>query len=224
VRALLAIGYEVHAHNIRLAEAEAQVVSRLAGGVSWTGPATKLERLFDQAPRLDRLHIAAHAELDRMNPMATALVIGPGEVLTGDAILERMRLTNTQVTLSTCTSGLSRILPGDELFGIPRALLYAGASSVVCTLWETADYVSLLVMERFYQATERGTTAATALRDAQVALRSMTVTDLAGTLARLSHVIPEVARLSSAGASDPRARPFEDPFHWAPFVLVGGAG
>ena len=156
--------------------------------------------------------------------MATALVIGPGETLTGDAILDRLRLQGAQVTLSACTSGLSRVLPGDEPFGIPRALLYAGASSVICSLWETADYVSLLVMEHFYRATARGVPAPAALRDAQAALRSLTASDLAGMVGRLCRALPDIAQLELDAGADPRARPFDDPFHWAAFVLVGSPG
>ena len=122
-------------------------------------------------------------------------------------------------------SGISQVMSGDELFGLQRAFLYAGAPAVVCTLWEAADFVALLVMDRFYSALNAGSPPASALRDAQVALRGMTGRDLLAALDRWRAEHPAfVAALGALPEVPPDALDaaiYADPFYWAPFMLIG---
>lgn len=219
----LAIGYNDAAHAIGLAEAEARMVGDLLGGISWTGEAITLDRLRAVGGRLRMLHIAGHAEVNHREPLATALVIGRDKLLSGYTIMEQLQLSAEHVTVSACTSGLSRVAAGDEQLGLPRAFLSAGATSVLCTLWEAADRVALLIMERFYRALQRGLTPAAALRDAQVGVRRMTGQDVIDTLGQHPALAAELVALKEelAGALDTPL--FDDPFYWAPFVIVGGA-
>jgi CHAT domain-containing protein len=74
------------------------------------------------------------------------------------------------VTLSACASGLNVPLPGDELVGLTSALLYAGASSVLVTLWDVDAVAARGLMTNFYTKMQ-GTAAppldkAAALREA----------------------------------------------------------
>ena len=124
-------------------------------------------------------------------------------------------------------NSLSQVVAGDELLGLQRAFLYAGARAVLCTLWEAADFVTLLLMDRFYADLRRGQPPAAALRDAQAALRAMTGRDLAATLDRWRADDPQfVAALGELPAvSDDQLdeRLYADPTWWAPFLLVGKA-
>lgn len=222
-RTALALGYNDPARRIVCAESEARLVAHLTGGAALDGPAPKTARLLEQAPELAWLHIAGHADLDAADPMATALVIGADETLTGHDLIERLRLRGAHVTVSACTSGLSRILPGDEQFGIPRALLHAGAASVLSTLWEAEDCVALCLMERFYQAVRAGRSPVQALREAQLAVRQMRPQDVAALLDRLADLDPGLPQALREAADGHEQHPFADPAHWAPFVIVGRA-
>ena len=97
--------------------------------------------------------------------------------------------------------------------------------AVVCTLWEAADFVALLVMDGFYTALHAGSPPASALRDAQVALRDMTGRDLLATLDRWRAVHPAfIAALGALPEVPPDALDaaiYADPFYWAPFMLIG---
>jgi CHAT domain-containing protein len=55
--------------------------------------------------------------------------------------------------LSACESGISKLLAGDELIGMVRALLFAGAPAVVVSLWNAYDKSSCEIMRTLY--TER---------------------------------------------------------------------
>ncbi len=117
------------------------------------------------------------------------------------------------------------MVPGDELLGLQRALLYAGAPAVVCTLWEAHDLVTVLVMERLYTDLLDGKPAAVALRDAQVAVREMTAREVEEAIerwpaedAQFAGVRGDFDGVPVAAEDDP---PFADPFYWAPFMVIG---
>ncbi|MEZ4675179.1 MAG: CHAT domain-containing protein [Caldilineaceae bacterium] len=76
------------------------------------------------------------------------------------------------VTLSACQTGRSVIGGGDELLGLMRAFLAAGAASVVMSLWSVHDESTALLMQSFYQALLRGQSKQHALQQAQGHLRT----------------------------------------------------
>ncbi|MEP7190833.1 MAG: CHAT domain-containing protein, partial [Roseiflexaceae bacterium] len=223
---LLALGYNDQGeHALRYAEAEADHIARLAGGQAWVGAAATNQRLIDAGPQTRRLHIAGHAAYDPHDPLGSYIQVGKDERLSARAIMRNLELEADLVTLSACMSGQSQVISGDELMGLQRAFLYAGAQAVVCTLWQAADFVALLVMDRFYMALHSGSPPATALRDAQVALRDMTGRDLLAALDRWQGDDPAfVAALGALPELPPEALDatiYADPFYWAPFMLVG---
>ncbi|MFO7167265.1 MAG: CHAT domain-containing tetratricopeptide repeat protein [Chloroflexota bacterium] len=226
---LLAIGYNDAGHEaLHYAEAEARHVARLVGGTAWAGPEPKGRRLFEAGSRVRRLHIAGHAIYNPRDPLASELRLGADDALSARDIIGGLQLGAELVTLSACTSGLSHVVPGDELLGLQRAFLYAGAPTVVCTLWEAADLVALLVMDRFYRAVLAGSPPAAALRDAQVSVREMTGRDLERTIESWRAEDPElIAALEAPPVVPPEhydTRLYADPYFWAPFMLIGRAG
>jgi CHAT domain-containing protein len=223
---LLALGYNDQGQSgLRYAEAEADHVARLAGGQSWVGSAATNQRLIDAGRQTRRLHIAGHAVYDPHDPLGSYIQLGNDDQLSARAIMRDLVLEADLVTLSACLSGQSQVMSGDELMGLQRAFLYAGAQAVVCTLWQAADFVALLVMDRFYSALHSGSPPATALRDAQVALRGMTGRDLLAALDRWQADHPAfVAALGALPEVPPEALDvaiYADPFYWAPFMLIG---
>ena len=224
--AFLALGYNDQGEDtLRYAETEARHVARLAGGQCWTGPEPKSQRLLATGRQIRWLHFAGHAVYNPHDPLDSVLRLGAGDALSARTIIDELDLRAELVTLSACTSGLSHVVPGDELLGLQRAFLYAGAPTVVCTLWEAHDLVALLVMERFYTDLRQGRPAAAALRDAQVAVREMTGRAVAATIDRWRAEDPlypaALGELPAVSADEYDANPFADPFYWAPFMLIG---
>ena len=68
------------------------------------------------------------------------------------------------VVLSACDTGLGKIVSGEGLLGITRALLYAGAASVVVSLWQVADFSTSQMMISFYRHLGEAGDTAEALR------------------------------------------------------------
>ena len=82
----------------------------------------------------------------------------------GDGFLYLYELYNLQLnadllTLSGCATGLNVVADGDELVGLIRGALYAGARSLLLTLWEVNDRSATMFMTSFYklfQESEKG--------------------------------------------------------------------
>jgi CHAT domain-containing protein len=78
-----------------------------------------------------------------------------------------LRLSADLVTLSACETALGKVNPGDDVVGLIRGFLYAGASSIVASLWQVDDAATSELMDRFYTALTK-TDKREALRKAQI--------------------------------------------------------
>jgi len=217
----LALGYNGQgAKRLRFAEDEARSVARLTGGQALVGPSPKKARLYNQVANYRLLHLSCHGEFDPKSPLASALYLAPDESLTALDVLEHLRLRCDLVTLSACESGLSRVRRGDELVGLIRAFMYAGAPALVATLWRVDERSTRVLMEQFYQEIQSGVGFAEALKQAQLYLKNLTYS------AYLKGLSAKGARNNSAtllGDEDDE-KVFADPYYWAPFILVGDHG
>ncbi|MEV0225421.1 CHAT domain-containing protein [Streptomyces sp. NPDC050704] len=127
------------------------------------------------------LHIACHGEFDAEQPLRSRVLLAQDGTDDGQLTAERvlgMALPADLVTLSSCQSGLAHRRPGDELFGLTRALIYAGASAVLVSLWAVDEVATGLLMYSFYRARKAGEGKAAALRTAQLAVRDATLDDV----------------------------------------------
>jgi len=212
---VLALGFDGEGgQRLRFAEEEAGRVAALLGGEALLGPASKRAALFERGPAARFLHISCHGQFDPDAPLDSSLHLGAGETVTAREVLDNLRLGCDLVTLSACESGLSRVRRGDELMGLVRAFMAAGAPAVLATLWRVDERSTRLLMEKFYREVAAGIGFAQSLQQAQLFLRTLSrqeALDLLG------------GGLSSAGSDAMLSdRPFADPFYWAPFVLIGG--
>jgi CHAT domain-containing protein len=119
------------------------------------------------------LHIASHGIFNAEDPMASALLLSASDRddgLLSVAELFDLRLNADLVTLSACETALGEVTGGDDVIGFTRGFLYAGAESIVSSLWKVSDAATNKLMQAFYQGLpEQGKSAA--LRQAQLALK-----------------------------------------------------
>jgi len=152
------------------------------------------------------LHFATHAVVRDDDPFSSFLAVGQtGEddgLLTAREIYG-LRLDADLVVLSACRSGSGRVI-GDGIATFARAFIYAGAPSIVASLWDVADEPTNRLLPQFYRAWLGGASKARALRAAQLRLLS----DLRAGKVRIE---------TPAGlVSLP-----EHPVFWAGFALIG---
>ena len=76
------------------------------------------------------------------------------------------------LTLSGCATGMNVVASGDELVGLARGLLYAGAHTLLLTLWSVNDKSTAEFMRSFYGHLHCGSkNKAVALKTAMLELR-----------------------------------------------------
>jgi len=121
------------------------------------------------------VHLATYGVLNKHNPLFSFVELAAeGE---DDGRLEvhevfSLGLQARVVVLSACQTGLASgtltdIPAGDDWVGLVRAFLFAGANSVLATLWPVEDGATAMVMEQFHTRLTAGDDLATAVARAQ---------------------------------------------------------
>jgi len=152
-------------------ENEIQAVGRMLPGARvFVGDEATADRLATLGPSSRFIHLSTHGFFRRDNPMFSSIRLGSGALDVID--LYQLRLAAELVTLSGCSTGLSAVSAGDELVGLVRGLLYAGAQSVMLTLWDAFDKSTAVFMEAFYRNLASNTNKARAAQLAMTALRT----------------------------------------------------
>ncbi|MEC4818465.1 MAG: CHAT domain-containing tetratricopeptide repeat protein [Scytonema sp. PMC 1069.18] len=151
-------------------------------------------------------------------------ILNLNKCLTLDSIftlnLEQCRL----VTLSACETGLIDFQnSSDEYIGLPSGFLYAGASSVVSSLWTVNDLSTAFLMIRFYQNLQKGLAVALALKQAQLWLKDLTKEDLKTWIAENQLPLNPTVRMNLRRRvyQLEDTKPFQSPFYWAAFCAIG---
>jgi CHAT domain-containing protein len=115
------------------------------------------------------VHIATHGLFRRDNPLFSSIRLGDGQLCAYE--LYELQLPAELVTLSGCSTGLSVVAGGDEQLGLVRGLLYAGARTVMLTLWDVNDSSTTEFMKGFYSRLRDGWGKARAAQQAMRELR-----------------------------------------------------
>ena len=177
------------------AEREAQAVAASFGQEATVGHEANRANLVERARGARIVHVATHGEFRRDSPMFSGLYLDDGWLTALDVF--SMQLSASLVTLSACETGRHVVGGGDELLGLMRAFLYAGAASLVLSLWTADDQYTRALMERLYSELAAGCRKGEALRRAQLSL------------------LRPPPGADTAGGERPH------PYYWAPFFLVG---
>ncbi len=251
----------------REAESIARIIKSASGKVDMlTGDAATIGALESKVEGKRILHIATHGLTgSEARPYDASLALTqpttptPGDIgfLTLDHLIRKWRgkLKDCDlVVLSACDTQRG-VKKGDSVMALPWGFFYAGAPTVIASLWKVDDTATQLLMTRLYEnllggyedeRTVAGTeyaaktrmSKATALREAKQWLRQMTWDELRTQLdisddvewerLRGQHlsrgvsttkpVETEPSKLADSG------RPFERPYFWAAFILIGDPG
>ncbi|MGC9293343.1 MAG: CHAT domain-containing tetratricopeptide repeat protein [Acidobacteriaceae bacterium] len=159
---------------------EAKAIAQIAGA---SNASVFLD--FDASPqRVEELdwgpyavaHFAVHAIVDTERPEFSGIVLSmvhrngtPADGVLWLHDIYRLHMPVSLVTLSGCETADGKSIPGEGINGLARAFLYAGAHSVIGTLWNVEDSSSNELMQVFYRAFfDQRVTSAAALRQAQL--------------------------------------------------------
>jgi CHAT domain-containing protein len=157
---------------------EVESIASLFGtrAVTYLGAAASEERVKAGLRDFAYVHFACHGLIDEQQPLHSALVLSlPAAPAAGSEngvlqvweIFDSVRLDADLVTLSACNTAVGQDVRGEGLQGLARAFQYAGARSVLASLWSVSDDATADLMERFYRALTQGQSKVEALQQAQ---------------------------------------------------------
>lgn len=141
------------------------------------------------------IHFATHGVVDETSPELSRIFLQnsseaeDGNLFAGE--IYNLEMNADLVTLSACQTGLGKISKGEGVIGLSRALVYAGAKSIIVSFWSVADESTSELMKSFYQRLLENPESgyATNLREAKLSLI--------------------------------KNEKYASPFYWAPFILIG---
>lgn len=136
------------------------------------GPDATLPRLNRFLARARIVHFATHGLIDEARPDRSGLLLTASSP-TDDGLLQvrdvyRLRLNADLVTLSACDTARGQNITGEGMIGLTRAFFFAGAHSVVATLWDVDDATTADLMKRFYANIRGGDAVDVALKKAKI--------------------------------------------------------
>jgi CHAT domain-containing protein len=126
------------------------------------------ERFVERAPRASWIHFAGHGQYHAEDPEFSALRFADRWMPASE--IAPLALGARWVTLSACQTGRALVRPGEEWFGLPRALLLAGAEVVIASPWDVHDDAAAALMRDTYREIARGHSPVDALAIAQASL------------------------------------------------------
>ncbi len=128
--------------------------------------------------KFNYLHFATHGSINEDDPELSSLVLtalrgSPQDGFLHPSEIMELDLNADLVVLSACQSGLGKLVRGEGIIGLTRAFMYAGAKSVVASLWSVEDKSTSVLMDEFYKYLIKNNLSKTeALRKAQVSMIS----------------------------------------------------
>jgi CHAT domain-containing protein len=178
----------------------------------------------DELKQYSIIHLATHALVDDEQPERSALILSrvglpdafeaalAGQriydgLVTAKEIVHEWNLDADLVTLSACETGLGKEVAGEGYIGFAHAFLQAGARSLIVSLWRVPDQATSLLMQRFY-------------RNRSGAYKSKS-TARRHTVMSKAEALQEAKKWLREYADDYGERPYEHPYFWSGFVLMG---
>lgn len=157
--------------------------------------ATPKAYLESNPEQFSYLHFVTHGTASVTRPLESAVILSRDresyKLYARDIVLHH--LNANLVTISACDTSGKRNISGEGLVGLSWAFLRAGAHNVIGALWEVSDASTPQLMDSLYAELSQSKDAATALRDAKLAMLHSNSSNV-----------------------------FRKPFYWATFQLYTG--
>ena len=152
-------------------EREAQQIARYFNGKIYNGNKASIANFNKEVGKYNLLHFATHASANDEFPDYSYLAFS-GDSTTSNLLyvkdLYNYEINADLVTLSACQTGIGKLQKGEGMLSLARAFNYAGASSIITTLWKINDQSTSEIITRFYQNLSNGLSKKEALRQAKL--------------------------------------------------------
>ena len=175
-------------------EREVDEITELFPSEKLVGSGASRDNFLRRYSKFDLFHFATHAQVDEENADHSFLAfskVRPEDQHLYLADLYLRVLPAQLVTLSACQTHVGPIQDGEGVASLAKGFSYAGAKSIVTSLWDIEDQAAMEIMQSFYKNLEKGMKKDDALR-----------------LAKISFM-------------EERSGPFAHPYFWAAYIPIG---
>ncbi|MEN0049484.1 MAG: CHAT domain-containing tetratricopeptide repeat protein [Bacteroidota bacterium] len=154
---------------------EIENIQKLMNGKILVGEAATEEAFTTLASDFSIIHFSTHGKANQkagdFSYLALAAIEGEpeNEVLYASEIYH-LQLYADMVVLSACETGIGEVQTSEGVISLARAFGYAGAKSVVTSIWQIDDQASADLMVSFYENLKTGMPKDEALRTAKLAV------------------------------------------------------
>lgn len=138
----------------------------------WVGKEAGKQVFMRYASDCQMLHLSTHGVLDSAADFSYLAFSAPDDEQQPEQLFIRdlygLQLNADLVTLSACETGVGQLQAGEGVISLARAFAYAGAKSIVTSLWQVNDLATKDLMILFYRNLKSGKNKDLALRDAKL--------------------------------------------------------
>ncbi|MEM7369770.1 MAG: CHAT domain-containing protein [Bacteroidota bacterium] len=143
------------------------------------------------------IHFSTHGLINTQFPKWSAIALTQDNDSTEDGLMQMYELFDLElnaelVSLSACESGLGKLVEGEGMVGFTRGLMYAGAPSLILSLWPVVDESTADLFLDYYRRLQKS--------DGKNKYRPLRKTQL---------------KMIRQGGT------FANPYYWAPFIFIG---
>ncbi|MDF2210651.1 CHAT domain-containing protein [Arthrospira platensis NCB002] len=180
--------------------------------------------------QIHHLFFSCHASFNPNSPLDSGLQLADG-VLTLENIIANLNLNNCSlVTLSACETGQVALDTTDEYISLSSGFILAGSPSVLVSLWSVNEVSTALLLIRTYELLQQQPgQLAQSLQGAQKWLRETTVSGFEQWRQQCPLFSEEwreelkydFAQMGQNEEEGTNSRPYQSPYHWAAFCIVG---
>jgi len=218
--------------NLSYADLEVETIRRLFPDRSTLQKdnATKANFLAKDLNQTHHLFFSCHAGFNPGSPLDSGLELADG-ILTLEEIIASLNLSQCSlVTLSACETGQVALDTTDEYISLSSGFILAGSPSVLVSLWSVNQVSTALLLIKTYETLQNHPgQLAIALKTAQIWLRDTTVKGFQDWVEKcqlleggdwqkpLAEFFQKLGQ-NEKGVND---RPYQSPYHWAAFCVVG---
>ena len=158
------------------AREEVEMIARRLKTLPLTGKNATKKEVLERITSVALIHFAAHGRCETGEIALAPNLERPSQTPKEDDFIltisdvQAVQLKARLVVLSCCHSGRGEV-KSEGVVGMARSFLFAGARSVLVSLWAIDDEATLLFMDSFYQHLVDGKYASVALHQAMKSLR-----------------------------------------------------
>ncbi|MCB0556825.1 MAG: CHAT domain-containing protein [Phaeodactylibacter sp.] len=170
------VGFAPAFHNGPFAELQysaalLEAIRNIIDGEIFRDSSATVEALRANASQFGLFHFATHAEANTQEGDFSFIVFSDGKDGYDSLFVKDIYLLPLQAelaVLSACETSVGTVYQGEGIISLARAFLYAGANSVVTTLWSINDDANHALMKSFYGFLKAGYSKSEALRQAKL--------------------------------------------------------